>query len=99
MTTGTMISAAPAANARRTSRSAASGSSSQLLACDFPDQPRDDVALGLDPNKSRIIARRYAKDNMPELVRLLRNFREKLLAQGWDGKVEWTSRPLLRSRC
>jgi len=42
----------------------------------------------LDPDKSRIIARRYGKDNMPELIRLLTNFREKLLAQGWDGKVE-----------
>src|SRR5262249_58358632 len=42
-----MISAAPAATARRISRSAASGSSSQPLSCDFPDQPRDDVALRL----------------------------------------------------
>jgi hypothetical protein len=42
----------------------------------------------LDPDKTRIIARRYGKDNMPELIRRLKNFREKLLAQGWDGKVE-----------
>jgi hypothetical protein len=42
----------------------------------------------LDPDKTRIIARRYAKENMPELIRLLKTFREKLLAQGWDGKVE-----------
>jgi hypothetical protein len=42
----------------------------------------------LDPDKTRIIARRYGKDNMPELLRLLTNFREKLLAEGWDGTVE-----------
>jgi hypothetical protein len=42
----------------------------------------------LDPDKTRIIARRYGKDNMRELIRLLKSFREKLLAQGWDGKVE-----------
>jgi hypothetical protein len=41
----------------------------------------------IDPDKTRIIARRYGKDNMPELIRLLINFRAKLLAQGWDGKV------------
>jgi hypothetical protein len=41
----------------------------------------------LDPDKTRIIARRYGKDNMPELIRLLSDFRVKLLAQGWDGKV------------
>ena len=44
--------------------------------------------VALDPDKSRVIARRYADDNMPELIRLLTNFREKLLASGWDGKVE-----------
>jgi hypothetical protein len=42
----------------------------------------------IDPNKGRIIARRYGPDNMPELLRLLTGFREKLLAAGWDGKVE-----------
>jgi hypothetical protein len=41
----------------------------------------------LDPDKTRIIARRYGKDNMPEFIRLLTDFRAKLLAQGWDGKV------------
>ena len=41
----------------------------------------------LDPTKVRIIARRYARDNMPELIRLTKAFREKLLAQGWDGKI------------
>jgi hypothetical protein len=42
----------------------------------------------LDPDKSRIIARRYGKENMSELLRLLIDFRARLLAQGWDGKVE-----------
>jgi hypothetical protein len=42
----------------------------------------------LDPDKTRIILRRYSKDNTPELIRLLTNFRDKLLAQGWDGNVE-----------
>jgi hypothetical protein len=42
----------------------------------------------LDPDKTRIIARRYGKENMPELVRLLTTFRAKLLAEGWDGKIE-----------
>jgi hypothetical protein len=42
----------------------------------------------LDPDKTRIIAQRYAKDNMDELIRLLTDFRAKLLAEGWDGKVE-----------
>jgi hypothetical protein len=41
----------------------------------------------LDPDKSRIIAKRYGKENMPELIKLLSDFREKLLEQGWDGKV------------
>ncbi len=41
----------------------------------------------LDSDKTRIIARRYAKDNMSELIRLTKAFREKLLAQGWDGKL------------
>ena len=30
----------------------------------------------------------YGKDNMPELIRRLKTFRQKLLAQGWDGKAE-----------
>jgi hypothetical protein len=42
----------------------------------------------LDPAKARIRALRYAEDNMPELIRRLTTFRKKLLAQGWDGKVE-----------
>jgi hypothetical protein len=41
----------------------------------------------LDPNKNRLIVRRYAKENTSELIRLLTEFREKLLAAGWDGKV------------
>ena len=41
----------------------------------------------LDPDKTRIIARRYAKDNMQELISRLTAFREQLLARGWDGKV------------
>lgn len=42
----------------------------------------------LDPDKTRIIARRYGKDNMPVLIKTLSDFRAKLLASGWDGKVE-----------
>jgi hypothetical protein len=42
----------------------------------------------LDPDKTRIIVRRYGKNNTSELIRLLTNFREKLLTEGWDGKVE-----------
>ena len=42
----------------------------------------------LDPDKSRIIARRYGKENMAEMLGLLTDFRARLLAQGWDGKVE-----------
>jgi hypothetical protein len=51
------------------------------------DTPRR-AWTALDPNKRRIIARRYAKDNMPKLISLLTTFRKRLLAQGWDGKVE-----------
>jgi hypothetical protein len=35
----------------------------------------------------RLIVRRYAKERMPKLIRLLTDFHAKLLAQGWDGKV------------
>lgn len=49
-------------------------------------QPRR-AWTALDPDKTRIIAKRYAKDNMAELIRLLSEFREKLLASGWDGRV------------
>jgi len=41
----------------------------------------------LDPDRTRLIVRRYAKNNTPELIRLLNEFREKLLAAGWDGKI------------
>ena len=41
----------------------------------------------VDPDKTRIIARRYAKKSIPELISLLSGFRERLLAHGWDGKV------------
>ena len=34
------------------------------------------------------IARRYGRDNMPDLISLLTNFRARLLREGWDGKVE-----------
>jgi hypothetical protein len=42
----------------------------------------------LDPDKTRIIARSYSKNNMGELISRLTAFRAKLLTQGWDGKVE-----------
>ena len=41
----------------------------------------------IDPKKE-IVARRYGKEGMPELIRLLSDFRAKNLAAGWDGKVE-----------
>jgi hypothetical protein len=41
-----------------------------------------------DEKESRIRLLHYGKTNMLELVRLLTDFRAKLLAQGWDGKVE-----------
>jgi len=41
----------------------------------------------LDPDKTRLIVRLYAKDNMHELATRLTNFREWLLANDWDGKV------------
>lgn len=41
----------------------------------------------LDPDKSRIIVRSFGRENMSELVKLTTGYREKLLAQGWDGKV------------
>ena len=52
-----------------------------------PDKPRR-AWTALDPDKTRLIVRYYAKDNTPELIRLLTDFRAKLLAEGWDGKVE-----------
>jgi hypothetical protein len=51
-----------------------------------PDGKPRRAWTALKPDKN-IIARRYAKDNMPELIRLLSELREKLLAEGWDGKV------------
>jgi hypothetical protein len=42
----------------------------------------------LDPTKERIIARRYGPDNISKLIEILTEFRQKLLAAGWDGKVE-----------
>jgi hypothetical protein len=41
----------------------------------------------LDPDKTRMIMRRYAKGNMHELISRLTHLREKLLKAGWDGKV------------
>jgi len=41
-----------------------------------------------DKSESRIRLMHYGKDNMSELVRLLSEYRVKLLAQGWDGEVE-----------
>jgi hypothetical protein len=52
-----------------------------------PTKPRR-AWTALDPDKTRIIARRYGPDNMPEMLNLLIDFRKRLLAQGWDGKVE-----------
>jgi hypothetical protein len=41
----------------------------------------------LDPNRTRIIARSYSKDNTHKLVSSLTTLRERFLAAGWDGKV------------
>jgi hypothetical protein len=41
----------------------------------------------LDPDKSRIIARRYGKENTPKLIQLLTDFQKRLVASGWDRKV------------
>jgi hypothetical protein len=43
----------------------------------------------LDPSKTRIIARRYAKDNMPELIRLTKAFREKRAANPDPDPAVW----------
>lgn len=43
--------------------------------------------VALDPDKSRIIVRRYGPDNMGTLISTLGGYRAKLIAQGWDGKV------------
>jgi hypothetical protein len=39
------------------------------------------------PEKYRVRVLHYGKNNMQELISLLSGFREKLLAQGWDGKI------------
>jgi hypothetical protein len=49
--------------------------------------PPTKPSTALDPDATRIIARRYAKDNMNELISRLTTLREHLLANGWDGKV------------
>jgi hypothetical protein len=41
----------------------------------------------LDPDKTRLIVRRYAKNNMHEMTSRLTALRERLFADGWDGKV------------
>jgi hypothetical protein len=41
----------------------------------------------LDPDNQRLIVRRYAQDNMHELISRLTGLRERLLKAGWDGKV------------
>jgi hypothetical protein len=41
----------------------------------------------LDPDKTRIVARRYARDNMHELISRLTNLRARLITQGWDGVI------------
>jgi hypothetical protein len=58
------------------------------MVCLFPTGAPRRAWTALDPGKARIRAMRYAEDNMLELIRRLTTFRKKLLAQGWDGKVE-----------
>lgn len=58
----------------------------KFLKKDSPDMPRR-AWTALDPDKTRIIARRYGKESVSELIRLLKDFRARLLSQGWDGKV------------
>jgi hypothetical protein len=43
--------------------------------------------VALDPDKTRLIVRRYGPDNMGTLIRTLNDYRRRLLAQGWDGKL------------
>ncbi|MGA7383654.1 MAG: hypothetical protein WBW81_02830 [Methylocella sp.] len=40
------------------------------------------------PEKRRIRVLQYGKNNMPDLISRLSDFRQRLLAHGWDGKVE-----------
>jgi hypothetical protein len=51
-----------------------------------PTTPRR-AWTAIDPEKE-IIVRSYSKTNMDELIRLLTDFRAKLLAEGWDGKID-----------
>jgi|ERR1700722_759781 len=39
----------------------------------------------IDPEKKLVSARRYAEGNMAQLISLTTAYREKLMAQGWDG--------------
>lgn len=43
--------------------------------------------VALDPDKSRLIVRRYGPDNMGVMIKTLEGYRQQLLAQGWDGKL------------
>jgi hypothetical protein len=43
--------------------------------------------VALDPDKTRLIVRRYGPDNMGMLIGTLNDYRQRLLAQGWDGKL------------
>lgn len=43
--------------------------------------------VALDPDKSRIIVRRYGPDNMGTLIKTLTEYHQRLVAQGWDGKL------------
>ena len=43
--------------------------------------------VALDPDKTRIMVRRYGPDNMGSLVATLSQYRAKLVAQGWDGSI------------
>jgi hypothetical protein len=43
--------------------------------------------VALNPDKSLIIVRRYGPDNIGTLAKTLKDYRQRLLAQGWDGKL------------
>lgn len=53
-----------------------------------PDGKPRRAWTALDPDKSRIMPYVYNKPNMPKLIDLLTSLRARLLAGGWDGKVE-----------
>jgi hypothetical protein len=42
-----------------------------------------------DPEQRRIRVLHYGENNMDRLISLLSDYRAKLLAAGWDGKVAW----------